>query len=71
MSTAIGHVKPQCVQSTDQKDDDLRKAEKRNCKAPNINAQLKRNGNSSYAGLRQAQMLALNISFWQCQTSLI
>lgn len=36
MSTAIGHVKPQCVQSSDQKDD-LRKAEKRNCKTPNIN----------------------------------
>lgn len=32
---------------------------------------LKGNGNSSYAGLRQPWMLALNISFWQCQTSLI
>lgn len=38
MSPAIGHVKPQCVQSSDQKDDDLRKAEKRNGKAPNTNA---------------------------------
>lgn len=39
MSTTIGHhVKPECVQSSDQKDDDLRKAEKRNCKVPNVKA---------------------------------
>lgn len=38
MSTAIGYAKPQCVQSSEQKGDDLRKAEKRNCKAPDINA---------------------------------